>query len=278
MEMGLLTEEIRSAFAAGIEAGKVTDFDMQKLLRATIREFPSVFGGDGTDFVDIVRLLGSGKKERFRELLSAVKCSTKNTQYAQWLLSIRSFGLISLVSAVVTFYRRAADAGLGTSSMLDTAGAKSCSTAKKQNSINGRPQTAAAARTDDENIESAFKAAKMGFADVLYYMLSRRLIDLGVQDGLGRTLLFVAIAHEQEDVVELLLENAQQFNVDTPAYSGNTALHAAAAAGNADFVRHLLNAGANPEIVNPTSGATAAMIAEMHGHTEVLAVFNENKK
>ena len=116
----------------------------------------------------------------------------------------------------------------------------------------------------------------MGYADVLYYMLSRRLIDLNAQDGLGRTLLFVAVAHEQEDVAELLLENTDKFDVDAAASSGNTALHAAASAGNAGFVRRLLDAGANPAAVNPTSGATPPMIAEIHGHAAVLAVFEQH--
>jgi hypothetical protein len=42
-------------------------------------------------------------------MLSDVKCSTRNKQYAQWLLATRSFAIVSCWSAIVNFYRNLLD-------------------------------------------------------------------------------------------------------------------------------------------------------------------------
>lgn len=47
---GLLLEEIKLAFRAGIDGKRVSEGDIAKLMRAVLREYPSQFGGgDGTD-------------------------------------------------------------------------------------------------------------------------------------------------------------------------------------------------------------------------------------
>ena len=48
-----------------------------------------------------------------------------------------------------------------------------------------------------------------------------------VVDGLGRTLIFVAVTHRKLDVTKFILENASLFDIDKPAKAGNTPLHAA---------------------------------------------------
>ena len=59
------------------------------------------------------------------------------------------------------------------------------------------PTTAILSRSSNENIQQAFRAAKLGFVDVLVYMASRGLITLDVIDGLERSLLLVAIIHKK---------------------------------------------------------------------------------
>ena len=47
--------------------------------------YPSKFGSgdDGTEFIDLIRILGdSDKQGKYRSLLSDVKCSTRNNLYA----------------------------------------------------------------------------------------------------------------------------------------------------------------------------------------------------
>ena len=196
---------------------------------------------------------------RYRQLLSDVKCCTENTHYAQWLLVIRSFALVTMVSAVRTFFCRTRAAG-------GLSGPEAASEPA------GRPSTAAAARTGVPAVEEAFQAAKLGHADVVHHLLSHGALAPSATDGLGRTLLFVAVAHGRAEVAAMLLENTDLFDVNAHAASGNTALHAAAAAGHAALVGMLLAAGADPHVRNPESGATPADVAEMHGHTALIAM------
>ena len=109
LEYELLREEIRLAFQAGMESGRVTEANLSKLMRAVLREYPTQFGGDGTAFLDIVWGLSREKTVEFKEVLSNINCSTKNTQYAQWLLATRSFTLILMVSSITNFYRKLVD-------------------------------------------------------------------------------------------------------------------------------------------------------------------------
>ena len=108
LEYELLREEIRLPFMAGMEDGRVTEADLSSMMRAVLREYPAQFSGDGTAFLDIVWGLSREKTVEFKEVLSKVNCSTKNTQYAQWLLAARSFTLISMVTSITNFYRKLA--------------------------------------------------------------------------------------------------------------------------------------------------------------------------
>eukprot|EP00040_Diaphanoeca_grandis_P030120 m.177548 g.177548 ORF g.177548 m.177548 type:complete len:426 (+) comp31897_c0_seq1:230-1507(+) len=268
MEYELLVEEIKMGFGEGLQVERVTEMDVATLMRAILREYPSQFGSgdDGTSFIDLILVLGNPKTPEFRMMLSDVKCSTNNPVYAQWLLAMRSFAMITMITAVSTFYRRFTDLQQPLrrpSTAATNRNRPSTSTTQRPRTSHARPSTAAASRTDDQAIEDAFAAAKLGHEDVLFYMLSRSKINTTIVDGLGRTLLYVAVVHKKLDVVNFLLENVSLFDIDTKADSGNTALHAAVSNQDATIVELLLSHGANPHIENKKTGATPAQIADM---------------
>ena len=62
-------------------------------------------------FLDYLDVLSSGKSERYRMLLSDVKCWTRVPQHAQWVLAIRSFALVRVWTAVVAFIRQRMEGG-----------------------------------------------------------------------------------------------------------------------------------------------------------------------
>jgi hypothetical protein len=109
MEYSIIVEEISQAFLVGIESDKLTHKDVTNLLKAVFKEYPlALLSFRGLYLLlDYIDVLCSDRKDEYKKLLSDVKCRTLNKQYAQWLLSIRSFALINICSAVIKFYRDA---------------------------------------------------------------------------------------------------------------------------------------------------------------------------
>lgn len=106
MEYSIIGDQIMQAFHAGLESQEVDVSEINQLMRAVFKEYPlQLLSFRGAylllDFVDI---LSSDRDEDYKKLLSDVKCRTVNKQCAQWLLSIRSYSLISLCWSVVKFY------------------------------------------------------------------------------------------------------------------------------------------------------------------------------
>lgn len=282
MEYDLLVEEIRPAFRGdGRGPSLVTNAHLEKLMRSVVREYPTQFGhsDDGTPFLDMAWVLATkGRPGQYRDLLSDVKCSSHNTLYGQWLLAMRSFALITMVTAVTGFYQRFSEMEEESASSFSRPGTGAgvrpgtTSGARPGTSSGRRPGTSAGARTADPTTESAFAAAKLGFGDVIFYMLSRGMVMPDVVDGLGRTLIFVAVTHRKLDVTKFILENASLFDIDKPAKAGNTPLHAAVNNGDTEMATLLIDAGADASVKNPTSGATPRMIAEMLDHQALLTI------
>lgn len=108
MEYGIFMDELGLAYSAGRESGKVKYSDLTYLASAVLREYPSkLLSSKGAFlFLDHLDVLSSEKAEPYKKLLSDVKVSTGNRQYAQWLLGTRAFALGSLWSAIVGFYRK----------------------------------------------------------------------------------------------------------------------------------------------------------------------------
>jgi len=282
MEYSLLLTQFQAAFQDALDGGFVRKSDIASLLRGVLWEYPEHFGsGDGSGFLDLARALASEDKRRYRDLLSAAKVSTTSVLYGQWILVLRSFGLISLVTAVTTFYRRLG--ALGAPGVVSApVPAPAAAASRRPGTAAGgataglaRPSTAVGSRTTDSSLNEAFAAAKMGHADVLYYLLNRGVVASDSVDGLGRTLLFVAVAHGRTAVASFFLtDNTGMFDVNARAASGNTALHVAVNNEDVDMVALLVKAGADPDIPNPTTGATPRVLAEMLSLKSVLAVFD----
>ena len=109
MEYSIIVEEISQAFLIGMESDKLSHRDVTNLLKAVFKEYPlALLSFRGLYLLlDYVDILCSDRKDDYKKLLSDVKCRTLNKQYAQWLLSIRSFALVNLCSSVVKFYQNA---------------------------------------------------------------------------------------------------------------------------------------------------------------------------
>ena len=107
MEYDFLIEELKLAFAVGREDRKIVRGDLVDLCGAVFKEYPhKLLGGKGPHiFLDYLDVLSSEKQAEYKKLLSDVRCATTNRQYAQWLLAVRSFALVSFWSSVINFYR-----------------------------------------------------------------------------------------------------------------------------------------------------------------------------
>jgi ankyrin repeat protein len=83
-----------------------------------------------------------------------------------------------------------------------------------------------------------------------------------------------AAASRNAEVVKLVLRAGA--NPDTQQPMGYTALHSAAANNSIDMVRALLDAGADPAI-RTDAGQTAAEMAVEKGNTEVAAILDSKR-
>lgn len=101
-----------------------------------------------------------------------MRCSTENPLYAQWLLALRSLVLVTMVTAPVFFFRRFE----GLTGTVQPPASSHVHSTSGGSATSGRPTTAAAAHTNDVGREEAFAAVKMGYPDVLYYLLTRGLV------------------------------------------------------------------------------------------------------
>ncbi|XP_076446995.1 uncharacterized protein LOC143284211 [Babylonia areolata] len=254
MEHEILIEEIGLAFAVGKESRKIVRRDVTDLLSALFREYPTkLFSSKGAHlFLDHLDILTSDRTERYKKLLADVRCSTKNRQYAQWLLATRSFALVSVWAAVVNFYRN----------LLGQHGVPP-----------GLPIPAHGSAQDSVYQRRMSQAVRLGFKDVVHYLVSGGYVDATRHDIHGRSLLFSAVMHNQVDVVHYLVTRVHSaLDVNQPSDTGNTPLHAASNSGNADIVKVLVHSpDININCCNPQcENATPLHLAVMHGHKKVV--------
>ena len=108
MEHSIISDEVTQAFQVGIDSQQMGIGDIHRLLRAVLKEYPLQFLSFRGVYMllDYIEILSSNRQEDYKKLLSDVKCRTLNKQYAQWLLSIRSFSLINLCWSIIKFYRK----------------------------------------------------------------------------------------------------------------------------------------------------------------------------
>ncbi|CAC5402293.1 unnamed protein product [Mytilus coruscus] len=253
LENGILTEELSFAFTVGREQRKINYRDVLDLSKAVFREYPSrLLSSKGSHiFLDYLGVLTSGKKEDYKKMLSDVKCSTRNKQYAQWLLAIRSFAIVSCWSAIVNFYRNLIDR------------------------LHHSNPISYSSNQDNEDIHQVrlCQAIRLGFVDVVHYYNVSGHVSLKSIDSHDRTTIFTAVMHNQPDVLQYLINRVNpKINVNQAADTGNSPLHAAANNGNTEMVTILVKSpDINVNITNPQcENATAIHLAVMHGHKDVV--------
>lgn len=256
MEHEILVEEVGLAFAVGKEANKVSRREITDLVSALFREYPKkLMSAKGSElFLDYLDILTSDKAERYKKLLADVRCSTRNRQYAQWLLATRSFALVSIWSAVINFYRN----------LLIQMG---------KTSGHSTPVVAGGSSKDSVCQRRLMQAVSLGYVDVVHYLIKNGRVDVTRSDSHGRSLLFSTIMLNQPEVVQYLVTKAiKVVEVNQASDTGNTPLHAAANSGNTEIVKILLS---SPDILvdcqnRLCDNATPLHLAVMHGHKGVV--------
>ncbi|XP_060064137.1 uncharacterized protein LOC132544543 [Ylistrum balloti] len=259
LEHSILVEEMSFAFAVGKDQGKVNQRDINNFIRALFREYPDkLLSAKGPNmFLNHLDVLSSQKHTQYKKLLSDVKCSTKNKQYAQWILATRSFALVSVWSAVVNFYRNL----LGKVSPP-------------------RPPSSRLSVEEDINLTRLGQAIRLGFVDVVHYYFTEGHIKPHYIDTHGRTFIFSAVMYNQCDVLHYLINRVKPaIDVNQAADTGNTPLHAAANTGNNRLVEILLRCpNISVNSINPQcEDATPLHLAVMHGHKTVVEMLVKAK-
>lgn len=259
LEYGIINDELRLAFKSGLESGAVKTCHFQALLRATFAEYPSkLFGATfgRTNFLNILQVLSCQSTDAYFELLKSVKYRTRNAVHAQWILSIRSFTLISIWSNVVSFFER-----------LHRNASDPVAT-QVRSSKDGETLIEAL------SAQRAAQAVHLGYVSVLRYLINHRYVSPHMIDGQGRTLPFLAIMYNKPLILKFLLtlppERMPDVNLATR--TGNTPLHAAANLSRLDLVNRLLEfPQTNPNVVNEMcDGSTPLHIAVMHGNSSIV--------
>lgn len=100
-------------------------------------------------------------------------------------------------------------------------------------------------------------------------LLDQPNIDLKTQNTEGMTALMLAVWHQQERAVRVLV--GRGVDVNHQDKDGDASVHGAALYGNAKILSLLLDAGANPDIKNKLGG-TALMWAASYGHDEIVSI------
>lgn len=127
---------------------------------------------------------------------------------------------------------------------------------------------------NDYGLNPLLVAALNGKVDAVDYLLKHCSVQDSVSDNDGRSALHLAVIHNQEEVVKLLLQSMSVKRVNMVDKNGATALFLAAQEGRTALVQLMLQSCCSPSIAN-NEGLTPAMIAAMKGHKDVLQYLTE---
>ena len=187
LEVGIILDEITCSVQDGITFNKVSQQDVMSFFLLIIWEYPSrICGPQNSVFVlNTLTTLASGRKDKYRRLLSNVKFATKDPSWIHWILSVRAFALISIVTALVKFYSSLMQCGIphqGTGELGTKLHSKSVQ-------------------------DFAFDAVRLGFLEVLIYLVKEN--DLGIsalKNNDETTLLFYAVTCSQVEIIQYILK------------------------------------------------------------------------
>ena len=184
MEYSIVREEVQALFAVPLAVGDVKVARVHALLHAVLHEYPSAFCGvrGRKVVVNVIRVLASEKRDDFKRLLTHVHLSSKNKPAIESFLSLRSFGLISMVHSVVCFFCKTAQLDLP------------------------RADVAAADANHTPHCSLVHCAVSAGFTDVLQYLWEADRHSFAMVDDHGRSPVFLAVQQRQQDALKFLLE------------------------------------------------------------------------
>lgn len=311
MEYSIICDEVTQAFQIGIDSQSISIADIHRLLHAVFKEYPlQLLSFRGVYMLlDYIDTLSSNRLDEYKTLLSDVKCRTVNKQYAQWLLSIRSFSLINLCWSIVKFYRKTCEAesivknlskeqtpleDLGgrisslsvhpndktrsdsTSSSLSSTSTDSnqhsrpkSSSSNKNNSINSVSVEFIQISSKEKYDYYLKSALKNDFPEVLHYLITTKKCDPYQIDDKGRTLIFQSVINDLPKILNYLIKRWPSIDINAPCHSGNTALHAAVNQGNIILVELLLNSLSNHSEDNYQMRSSVASFSSSSFHENV---------
>lgn len=189
LEHSILLDELTLAVQNGLELQKVQQKDIVGLLGALLREYPGKLTSPSGVylFLDYLDTFTSERTVEYRQILADVKLSTQNKQHVQLILASRSFMLINVWMAIITFYRQ----------------------------LNSQPETSTdfhlTKHRDKHVINSSrmIEAINLGLVEVVHYFLYSGNISAGFVDSHQKSLLHVAVAANKPKVVEYLLKKVR---------------------------------------------------------------------
>ncbi|XP_074063206.1 uncharacterized protein LOC141502386 isoform X3 [Macrotis lagotis] len=121
-------------------------------------------------------------------------------------------------------------------------------------------------------LRRAFQCIKLGYIDVLHYLIKSHQIDLYIVDDNNRNMIFLSIIYNQPKILEYFLNMEPPIpNVNQAAENGNTPLHAAVNSRKTDIMSLLL-CFAEIDVNAPNhqcNGATALHLAIIYGHLDI---------
>ncbi|KAJ5390643.1 2-5A-dependent ribonuclease [Penicillium cataractarum] len=118
------------------------------------------------------------------------------------------------------------------------------------------------------------EAIRIGNVEELRTILGRNSVEVNTRDPYGRTVLYMAVLADQNEIVKILLEN--NANPDIGCRCGTTPLSKAAELGNLDVLTFLLQKGAKLNTRN-ADGESPEDLAWHNGHEAVLFRINQHK-
>ncbi|KAF3074393.1 hypothetical protein CFAM422_003627 [Trichoderma lentiforme] len=123
-------------------------------------------------------------------------------------------------------------------------------------------------------ISKFYNAAKTGDICCVRQLI-HKVTDPDIKDCNGETPLYVAAAHGHEAVVKVLVQR-RDVNVNSTSIFGKSPLYWPSYFGYKGIVAILMDAGADPHLVNK-DGLTAVAIAREEGHSEVVKILERTR-
>nr|XP_014345355.1 PREDICTED: protein FAM220A isoform X2 [Latimeria chalumnae] len=252
LEVGIIKDELRFLFVEGLDSDILKPSDLLSIFSVVLPEYPKelLYSSSRHVFLDYLFMLSSEQTMEYKRMLSSVKYSTQDLQVLQWLLAIRVVALINLWYAVVKFYQ-----SLHSNQFPHGEKVKSFVSTNT--------------RRADVIKERAFQCVQLGYVDILDYLIKQQALDPCVLDKKKRSLVFLAVLHNQPKILEYLIKVDPKLGVNQASETGSTALHAAVTMGSMQLVSLLLqfpriNVNAKNQ---QCAGATALHLAVLYAAT-----------